>query len=346
MKAAVLMAPRSIKLNERDKPIIGPEDVLIKVKAVGICGSDLHYYEHGRIGDRVVRKPLVQGHECAGMVVQVGENVKNLKLNDRVVIEPGLPCGLCPTCKEGTYNLCDDVLFLSTPPNDGVLKEYLAHPAHFTYKIPDHVSNEVATLAEPLSVGIYAAQKLQLAPNTHVVIMGMGPAGLCMILAAKWFGAKTISVTDVEPFRLEIAKQIGATHGIQIREDQAVHSLDYHAEMLGGYDCVIDTTGKDEALEWAVRLLKRGGKIGGIGFPAKSSSAMPLLKMIQKEVSYLPIYRYRNTFEQAIELLSQDQDSARKLLTDFYAMSEVQEAFHHALSQKDKSIKVIVYPER
>ncbi|MBX0321237.1 NAD(P)-dependent alcohol dehydrogenase [Shouchella clausii] len=346
MRASVLKALKTIELEERTKPEPGAGEVLIQMKAVGICGSDLHYYEHGRIGERVAKPPFVLGHECAGVVTKVGPEVADLNVGDHVVIEPGLPCGECSSCRVGHYNLCPKVLFLSSPPNDGVLMEYICHPAKFTYKMPEGLSFELASLAEPLSVGLYTAQKTSIQPGSNIVIMGMGPVGLCMILAAKWYGASNIVVTDIEPYRLEIAKKIGAMDTIQINHEADRAGLLAEADRLGGFDMVIDTSGAEAAFDMAVNLLKRGGTIGGIGFPGGAKSTIPLLKMMQREIVYQPIYRYRHTFKHALALLEKEQEAAQLLLTDFFPMSQISAAFDYAASNKDKSIKVIIHPDK
>lgn len=206
MKAAVMHNTREIKIETLPVPELSHDEVLIKVMAVGICGSDLHYYTNGRIGNYVVEKPFILGHECAGEIAAVGSSVDQFKVGDRVAVEPGVTCGRCDACKEGRYNLCPDVQFLATPPVDGAFVQYIKIRQDFVFAIPDSLSYEDAALIEPFSVGIHAAMRTKLQPGSTIAIMGMGPVGLMAVAAAKAFGAGTIIVTDLEPLRLNAAK--------------------------------------------------------------------------------------------------------------------------------------------
>ena len=212
MKAAVMTEPLHINIEEMDVPNVYGNEVLVKVMAVGICGSDIHYYEHGRIGNHIVKPPFILGHECSGVVVAIGENVTTLNIGDRVAVEPGITCGHCEYCKSGRYNLCPKVAFLATPPINGAFVQYLKHREDFLFPIPDDLSYEEAALNEPFSVGIHAAKRVDLQPGSTVAIMGMGPVGLMTVVVAKAFGASNIIVTDLEDARLEAAKKLGATY--------------------------------------------------------------------------------------------------------------------------------------
>lgn len=257
MKVAIMNQPLDIEIKEVDVPTISDSEALVKVMAVGVCGSDVHYYEHGRIGNFRVENPLILGHECAGIVVQVGKNVKHVKPGDRVAIEPGVPCGHCEYCKTGAYNLCPDVRFLATPPIDGAFAQYICHPADFLFPIPDSLSYEEAALNEPFSVGIHACQRIGLQPGTTVVIMGMGPVGLMAVVAAKAFGAKQIIVADLEPLRLQAAIHLGASHAVNIKEADPVQKI---MELTGGKgaEYAFETAGNPTALQSALSSLKAG----------------------------------------------------------------------------------------
>ena len=183
--SAVLVAVGDLRIEDRPTPRPGPGDVVIGVRSVGICGSDIHYWEHGRIGDFVVESPLVLGHEAAGVVEDVAADVTDLKPGDRVAIEPGVPCRRCARCKSGRYNLCGDVRFMATPPIDGALARYVVHPADFCYRLPDHVSLDGGAMLEPLSVGVHACRRGGVRPGSRVLVMGAGPVGLACLLAAR-----------------------------------------------------------------------------------------------------------------------------------------------------------------
>ncbi len=198
MKAAVLHGPGDIRMQRVSIPGIGPDDVLIEVKTIGVCGSDVHYYVTGRIGRYVVREPLILGHECSGEVVRIGQNVRNVDIGDHVAIEPGVPCRRCRFCKSGRYNLCPDVRFLATPPINGAFAEYVASPCDFVYKLPENMTFAEGALIEPLAVGLHAAKRGQVVPGETVVILGAGTIGLMVLQAVKAYGATRIIAVDLE----------------------------------------------------------------------------------------------------------------------------------------------------
>lgn len=209
-QAAVLHAPHDLRIEERPVPTPGPREVLIEVRAVGICGSDVHYYEHGRIGDFTVTSPLVLGHEAMGVVVGHGPGASRHAAGTRVAIEPGVPCGRCTECRTGRYNLCADVAFFATPPVDGAFARYVTVNEDFAHPVPDQVSDTAAALLEPLSVGLWAVGKARVGPGDRVLITGAGPVGLLALQAARIAGAGHVVVTDVNQHRLNTAAALGA----------------------------------------------------------------------------------------------------------------------------------------
>ena len=204
-RAAVLHAPGDVRIEDRPMPEPGPLDVLVEIAAVGVCGSDVHYYEHGRIQTRIVRGPHVLGHESAGRVVAVGERVSKHGVGDRVTLEPGLPCGRCRECRTGAYNLCQDVKFLGAPPTDGAFTRYLAMHEDFAHALPDGLSDEAGALMEPLSVALWACERAGVSAGDRVLVTGAGPIGQLSAQVAAARGATEIVVTDVNPHRLELA---------------------------------------------------------------------------------------------------------------------------------------------
>src|SRR3954449_12177060 len=209
MQVSVLRKAGDIGVEEREVPTPGRGEVLVEIGSVGVCGSDVHYYEHGRIGRFVVDAPLVLGHEAGGVVVEVGPEVSTLQPGQRVSIEPGVPCRRCRQCLSGRYNLCPDVRFFATPPYDGAFCQYVAMPAAFVYPVPDTVSDDAAGLLEPLSVGVWACRRAQVGPGSTVLVTGAGPIGLIAAQTARAFGADRVAVTDVSAHRLELAEQLG-----------------------------------------------------------------------------------------------------------------------------------------
>lgn len=343
MLTAVLHKPLDVQLETKPLPEIGPADVLIKVMAVGVCGSDVHYYEHGRIGRYVVERPLILGHECSGIVVAAGSQVKKLKVDDRVAIEPGVTCGRCEACKEGRYNLCPEVEFMATPPVNGAFAQYIAHREDFVYPIPDHMSYEAAALIEPFSVGIHAASRAGLRPGASIAIMGMGPVGLMAVVAAKAFGAGTIIAADMAENRLEAARKLGATHTVQAAQADPVKAV---FEYTGGKgaDVAFETAGSPKALQAAVLSLKRGGALSIVGLPQQEGISLPVPFIVDNEIDLYGIFRYANTYEAGIRFLSSGIADVDALVTDRYPLEQAGEAMERARTNKQGSIKVMVYP--
>lgn len=201
---------------------------------VGICGSDVHYLANGRIGDFIVTKPMVIGHEAAGVVAKVGAKVKNVKVGDRCAIEPGVPCYICDFCKTGNYNLCPEMKFCATPPYDGNLTRYYKHAADFCFKLPDHVTMEEGALLEPLSVGVHACRRAGIGLGSNVLILGAGPIGLVTLLVAQSMGASKIMITDLVQQRLDVAKELGATYTLLMKRDESAEAVAKQIENIMG----------------------------------------------------------------------------------------------------------------
>ncbi|UUZ79763.1 NAD(P)-dependent alcohol dehydrogenase [Paenibacillus sp. P26] len=343
MKAAVMPKPGTIVIEERPLPQLRADEVLIKVMAVGVCGSDVHYYEHGRIGRYVVEKPIILGHECAGIVATVGSAVSRFREGDRVAVEPGVTCGRCSACKEGRYNLCPDVQFLATPPVNGAFVQYMAIREDMVFAIPDHLSFEEATLNEPFSVGIHAARRSRLQPGSTVAIMGMGPVGLMAVAAAKSFGASRIFVSDLEDVRLEAAVRMGATEAINIRHADPVERIKRLTDGLG-VDTAWETAGNPKALQSALYSVRRGGKLAIVGPPPQDEIPLNVPFIADNEIDIYGIFRYANTYPSGIEFLASGTIDVRSLITDRYPLDRTQDAMERAIHNKSGSLKVMVYP--
>lgn len=343
MKAAVMTEPGHITIEEQPVPRPSANEVLIKVMAVGVCGSDIHYFEHGRIGRFVVEKPIILGHECAGVIAAVGKDVSRLKPGDRVAIEPGVTCGHCAACKEGRYNLCPEVQFLATPPVDGAFVQYMTIREDMAFPIPDHLTYEEAAMNEPFSVGIHAARRSKLAPGTTLAIMGMGPVGLMAVAAARAFGVQTIIVTDLEEVRLEGARKMGGAHTINVRHEDAMEVI---KEITGGIgvDTAWETAGNPKAPQSALYSPRRGGKLAIVGLPAQDEIAINVPFIADNEVDIYGIFRYANTYPAGIAFLASGRHDVMSLITDRYTLEETQQAMERALHNKSGSLKVMVYP--
>lgn len=340
MKAAVMHAPGRIEIEDRPVPEIGPDDVLVKIGAVGVCGSDVHYYVAGRIGRYVVEKPIILGHESAGTVVAVGERVTTHRVGDRVALEPGIPCRRCDYCKSGRYNLCPDVVFMATPPVDGVFCEYYACPADFAYTLPDNVSLEAGAMMEPLACGLHAAHRARLQPGETVAIVGAGPIGLMALQATRAYGASKRVILDIDPKRLELAAKVGATATIDMRDAGA--ALD--ALVAEGVDVVIEASGAPDTSKLVTRLAKRGGRVVFIGLPGQEHVPFSVLELVDKELDVLGVFRYANVYPQAIQLLASGSIDVTTMITHRRTLDETAEAMEIARQRRDGAIKVIVAP--
>lgn len=262
---------------------------------VGICGSDVHYLVHGRIADFVVKEPMIIGHEASGIIAKVGSKVKHLVVGDRVAIEPGVPCRICDFCKTGKYNLCPEMAFCATPPFHGNLRRYYAHAADFCFKLPDHVTMEEGALLEPLSVGVHGCKRAEVELGSDVLIMGAGPIGLVTMLSAIAMGASNIIITDLLQKRLDIAKEIGATHTILIQKDEPETDIVKRIQIALGKqpNKTIDCTGFEATVRLALLATRPGGivVITGCGpYEVK----LPLLSAMTKEIDIRGVFRYCN----------------------------------------------------
>lgn len=297
--------------------------------SVGICGSDVHYLVHGRIADFIVTKPMIIGHEAAGVVHKVGAAVKHLKVGDRVAIEPGVPCRYCDHCRNGKYNLCPDIVFCATPPYDGNLTRYYAHAADFCFKLPDHVSMEEGALMEPLSVGIHACKRAGVTLGTKVLILGAGPIGLSSLIAAQSMGADNITITDLVAERLALAqKEFGATHSVVVRKEATEQELvaEIHAKMAGAPDVTIDCSGAQATNRLAMLATKAGGCVVLVGC-GPIEVTVPLMNACVREVDIRGVFRYVNDYPAALALVSSGKYNTKKLITHHFDITETAKAF-------------------
>jgi len=340
MKAAFLYKPGDIRIEEMDVPTPKDNEALIKLKAVGVCGSDVHFYEVGRIGDFVVKEPLILGHECAGEVIEVGKNVKTVKIGDRVALEAGVPCRICEFCRSGRYNLCSSVVFLAAPPFHGAYREYIAHPEDFLFKLPDNMTYEEGAMIEPLSVGTYAAERGGVNVRNTVVIIGAGTIGLMTLQAVKARGATDIIITDLEPFRLELAKKLGATHTVNAKEVDAIQKV---LELTnGGADVIMEAVGAPATIQQTIKMARPGAVIVLIGMPTVDDIPIRIVEAICKEVDIRGIFRYANAYRPAIKLVSKGKIDVKSMITTRFPLDKVQEALEYPGKHPGTCIKVMV----
>ncbi|MDO4272358.1 MAG: NAD(P)-dependent alcohol dehydrogenase [Eubacteriales bacterium] len=343
MKAAVLYGKKDIRIQEVKRPVMGPDEVLIQIKAVGICGSDVHYYENFAMGSTYqMTEPQILGHEPSGMIIEVGENVTTVKPGDRVTIEPGETCGRCCQCKSGHYNLCPDVRFLSVPGNKGAFAEYLVMGAEMVYRIPDSMPYEIACLAEPLSVGIHACELASLKPEDKLMVLGAGPIGLMAVAAALSFGVKDITVGDIHQNRLEFAKEYCKVKYTVNTGEKTSEQIVEECTEGKGFDCVIETSGAPAADYITVDLVRKGGRISLVGIPREESVSFHIFDIIDKEVSLYGVFRYANSYPLAVQILNSGIIDFEKLITKKFDLCDTAEALDFALNHKMEAIKTVV----
>lgn len=337
-QAAVLYAPHEIRMEERPQPQPGPKEVLVEIKAVGVCGSDVHYYEHGRIGSFIVSKPLILGHESAGVIVAVGEGVSQQRIGQRVTIEPGVPCRVCRECRHGRYNLCRNVQFFGTPPVDGAFTNYVTIPHDFAYPLPDSMSFEEGALIEPLSVGLWACRKAQLQGGDRVLVTGAGPIGIVSMKVAIALGAAEVIVTDVFPQRLEIAHKLGATRTVNVAQE-SLASARIEA------DALIECSGNNQALKDGLRALRPAGKAVLVGMGPGEEATIPLSFLQNNEIVLTGIFRYANTYQDAISLVSAGRIDLKSIITGYYTLEQTEQALQ-AAKNDPSNIKPVVVPTK
>ncbi|WP_027086278.1 NAD(P)-dependent alcohol dehydrogenase [Cohnella panacarvi] len=343
MKAAVLESQGKIEVKEVPIPSVKPDEALVQVKCIGICGSDVHYYEHGRIGRYEVKQPIILGHELAGVVTEVGENVQHIKVGDRVAVEPGVTCGRCENCKSGRYNLCPDVVFMATPPVDGAWAEYVSVRADFLFPLPDGMSFEEGALLEPLSVGFHAMHRAQVKPHDRVLVTGLGPIGQLAVAAARLFGVTEIYGSDVVEYRRDLAITMGITEVCDPVSESLQEKVNSWSDGKG-MDVIIETSGNAGAIMATTAQVKRGGKIVLIGLPAVASIGMNVNELIDGEIDVLGVFRYANTYPAAIRALQSGKVCLEDAITHKFNLDDIQEALDLAIHHKNSSMKIMIYP--
>lgn len=329
--ASVLQAVGQIAIETRPVPTCRPDEVLVKVASVGVCGSDVHYYDHGRIGPYVVEAPLILGHELSGQIVAVGEQVDPARIGERVAVEPQRPCRRCDFCRSGRYNLCPKMEFFATPPVDGAFCEYVTIPEDFAFAVPDEISYHAAALIEPLSVGIAALQKGGVGPGDSVLIAGGGPIGVITAQAARAFGAAEVVVADLNPLRRELASRFGATRTV----DPAAEST----ESMGA-DVFIDASGATPAILNGIGSVRSGGSVILVGSADQIPLSVPEIAM--REIIVTGIFRYTRTWPIAISMLRGGQVDLDSLVTHVYGLEQVEQALQ--ADATPDSLKRMVLP--
>ena len=338
MRVAVLNRPGEVALTERPDPEPAPDEVLVRVHAVGVCGSDTHYYEHGRIGRFVVESPLVLGHEAAGVVEAVGSAVDPARVGQRVSIEPGVPCRACEQCLAGRYNLCPRMVFHATPPVDGSLAELVAVHHAFAHPVPDSVSDTSAALLEPLSVGVWACRKGSVAPGSRVLVTGAGPIGLVCLQVARASGAGEAVVSDVNEDRLAVAAELGATRTVT----SGARTLAEEYAGRPGPEVLLECSGHPGATVDGIHALAPAGRAVLVGMGG-DELALPLSVVQERELVVTGTFRYAGTWPAAIALVASGQVDLERLVTGRFGLVDTASALT-AARHDPRSIKSVIDP--
>ncbi len=335
---SVLVEKGGVAMDSAPVPAPGARQVQVKIAAVGICGSDVHYYEHGRIGDYVVEQPLVLGHEAAGVVTAVGSEVSNLQVGDRVALEPQETCGRCVQCLAGRYNLCPDVIFFATPPVDGAFAEYVVLDSIRAHPVPDGLSDEAAALIEPLSVAVWAAQKAGIEPGDRVLVTGAGPIGLLCVQVARARGAAVVVASDTNDARLEKAFELGATRVNNPAKSAGAET----AWQEEDFTVVLECSGAAPAIRTAFTKAAPAARIVLVGMGA-DELMLPLSLIQNKELVVTGTFRYANVYPAAIALAASGAIQLDELVTGHFGLDEVELALTSA-KRDPSALKAIVHP--
>ncbi len=338
----MLTGIREMQMQETPDPVIlNPHDVKIKMKVLGVCGSDIHYYVNGKIGNQVVKYPFPVGHEGAGEVVETGSEVTRVQAGDRIAIEPAMPCWECDQCRAGRPHTCRKLKFLGCPGQaDGCLSEYIVMPETSCFKIPSHMSYDQAAISEPLAIGVYAVRQSIPVQNANVGILGFGPIGMSVMLPSLAKGAGKIYVTDKIEGRLQKARETGAFYaGNPDKEDVVKNILGMEP---AGLDVIFECCGQQEAMDNAVDLLKPGGKIMIIGIPEESTWTFSVDKLRHKEITIGNVRRQNHALDETLEILSAEKVDVRPMATHRFSFDDTQSAFDLVAAYKDGVMKAMI----
>ncbi len=343
MKTAFITGKQKIEVGEEPMPELGvATDVLLKVEIVGVCGSDIHYYKEGRIGKQIIKYPATIGHECAGTIVEVGAEVKNVALGQKVAVDPAITCGECDQCLAGRSHTCRNLKFMGNPgETHGVLCEYIVLPAKNCYPIPDSMTLDQAAFVEPLSIGYYAASLAGSVSGKTIVVLGSGPIGLSTLMSLRINNPAKIFVTDLFENRLKAARQCGADWtGIPTRQDVVSEILQ---QQPLGIDYVFECAGEHKTLDQAIAMLKPGGTLIIIGIPRGDRVNLSIDKMRRKELRLINVRRQNDCVDPAIDLIAHQKININPLITHHFSFDEIKKAFQLFAGYKDGVIKAVIH---
>ena len=342
MKAQVLTGIGEMEMREVAKPSIAKEtEVLLKVEVVGVCGSDVHYYETGRIGSQVVEYPFMVGHEFTGRVEEAGGGVRNVEVGDIVVVEPAMVCGRCDQCESGRENTCRELKFLGCPGQvEGCLCEYIVMPGECCFVIESKMGLERGVLCEPFAIGVYAVEQAGMKGGEKIAILGAGPIGLSCLAAAKAEGAKGIYATDKIDERVAVAKEAGAVWAGNPDKEDVVEAVRSQEGL--GMDVVFECAGEQDAIDEAVEVLRPGGKLMLIGIPRVERISFAIDKIRRKEITIVNVRRQNECTQKAIDLIASGKVNLDFMMTHRFSLEESKEAFDLVAGYKDGVVKALI----
>lgn len=341
MNVAVMTAARQMEWVEKDIPKPKEGEVLVKLEYVGVCGSDLHFYEAGRLGNWVPDGPLTLGHEPGGEVVELGEGVSSLQVGDKIALEPGVGCGECEMCKKGLYNLCYDMSFMAIPnEREGVFSDYCVHPANMCFKLPENVDTMEGALIEPLAVGFHAAAIAEAEIGQSAVVLGCGCIGLVTIMVLKARGIHEIYAVDMIEKRLNKAKEVGAKRIFNAKEE----NIEEFVKTLpgGGVDLVFETAGSEFTTRQSAKLIKNGGRVVLVGMCAEPEVVVDIGSLSAKEGDLKTIFRYRNLYPTAIKAVSEGIIPLKSIVSHEFDFKDVIDGVAYNVDNKDDVIKAVI----
>ena len=341
MRALRLYGPRDLRVVEEPQPHPGLGQASLRVRAVTVCHSDIHYYRYGRIGDTVSDVPLVLGHEFCGEVAEIGEGVTHLRAGDLVAVEPAVSCGTCRYCLEGNPNLCMNLLFSGTPPLDGALREHVAYGGEFLYPLPVGFSPDEGAMLEPLGVALHAWDLAKLRIGETVAVVGCGPIGLLVVQLARIGGAAQILAIEPLAYRRELAAKLGAVP--LIPGEDLVSRVEGATEGHGA-DVAFELAGTLEAQEESAQVVKRGGRVVLVGIPAEDQVHITHHVARRKGLTIKLCRRMKLTYPRAIALVRRRMVELGSLVTHRFPLERADEAFRLVERYGDGVIKAVIEP--
>ncbi len=341
MKAVRWYAPRDMRVVEVPKPVPKPHEALVRVRSIGVCGSDMHYYEEGRIGAQVIREPLILGHEYAGVVEEVGAEADPSLVGRRVAVEPGIPCLTCEWCRKGHYNVCLGMSFPGGPGHDGALCEYIAVHHAFCFPIPDSMSFDEAAMVEPLAVAVHSIELAGIKPGETAAVLGLGPIGLLVAQVARLAGVSLLIGSDLLDYRVEAGRQNGVDVAFNASELDTVKTV-MEATNGRGVDVAFDAARSSATPDLACRIVRPAGRVILTGISGQEHDPFPVGIARRKELTLQFCRRFRWNFPTAIQLIATGRVNVRPLITHSFSLERTCEAFELVSRFEDKVLKASI----